>query len=247
MCGWLPITGGIVRSAEWRRVREFAAGVPGRAAPALLNLIVTKVSAGEGLGNDLVDRADSLEGGLPLLRLHDTADLCRGLWSRYVEDLGTARAALYRCIARARDAGDDFAQSIFLSYLSSTEELAGDFAAAVVALDAADAAAAWHDWTPSAFHLEPRCQQLIAPGDLDGAIRVAGEFLPDSETMPVVARYKGALVRMVSRWHGDSAGTVSELELAAGYADEMEWADPGVRDRLDPSAGRGLRHGGPAR
>jgi hypothetical protein len=28
--------GGIVRSAEWRRVREFAAGIPGRAAPALI-------------------------------------------------------------------------------------------------------------------------------------------------------------------------------------------------------------------
>jgi hypothetical protein len=118
-----------------------AAGPAANAARhrALLNLVVAKLSAGEGFDNDLIDRAASLEGELPLLRLHDTADLYRALWSRYVEDLDTARAALYRCIARARDVGDDFAQSIFLSYLASTEELAGDFAAAVVALDAADA------------------------------------------------------------------------------------------------------------
>jgi DNA-binding CsgD family transcriptional regulator len=226
------------RAAAIEAIRSAEAAGPA-ASPALhralLNLVVAKVTAGEGLDNDLIDRAAGLEGDLPLLRLHDTAELCRGLWSRYVEDLDTARAALYRCITRARDAGDDFAQSIFLAYLASTEELAGDFAAAVVALDAADAAAVWHDWTPSAFHLEPRCQQLIAAGDLDGAVRIADEFLPDSEAVPVSARYKGALVRgMVSRWRGDPAGTVPELERAAAYADQLGWTDPGVRDWLDP-------------
>jgi DNA-binding CsgD family transcriptional regulator len=48
-------------------------------------------------------------------------------------------------------------------------------------------------------------------------------------------RFKGACVRgKVSTWRGDPAGTVVHLERAAAYADEREWADPGVRDRIDP-------------
>jgi hypothetical protein len=145
---------------------------------ALINLAVVKLTAAEGLDESLLDRAASLEADLPVLRLHDSADLYRGLWSRFVEDIGTSRAALDRSIARARDAGDDFAQWIFLSYLAATEELAGNFAAAAAALDAAGTAATWHDWPPSPWHLGPRCELLIATGDLDGAIRIADECCP---------------------------------------------------------------------
>ena len=65
--------------------------------------------------------------------LHDTADLYRGLWSRYTDDLDVARTALHRCIARARDVGEDWALSTFLSYLAAAEELAGNYAAATAA------------------------------------------------------------------------------------------------------------------
>jgi hypothetical protein len=116
---------------------------------ALLNLAVSKVTAAEGLDTGLLDRAAALEGSLPPLRLYDTADLQRGVWSRYVEDLDTARSALQRCIARAKDAGDDFMLWIFLCYLAVAEELAGNYAAAAAALDAADAPASWHDWPPN--------------------------------------------------------------------------------------------------
>ena len=68
-----------------------------------------EVAAAEGLDTELLDRAASLEPGLPASLLHDTADLHRGVWSRYVDDLDTARAALRRSIARAREAGEDYA------------------------------------------------------------------------------------------------------------------------------------------
>ena len=202
---------------------------------ALINLVIAKVTSAEGLDTGLLDRAANLEASVPGIRLHDTADLHRGLWSRIVEDLGTARAAVQRCIARARDAGDDYALSVFLSYLATTEEMAGDYAAAAAALEEADRAAAWHDWPPSPWHLEPRCELLIAAGNLDQALSLADERLPDDETRPIPARFMGACVRgKVSMWRGDAAAAVRQLERAAWYAGQNDWADPGVRYRLDP-------------
>ena len=87
----------------------------------------------------LLDRAELIEARVPIARLHDTADLHRGLWSQFAEDLATSRTALHRCITRAREAGDDFALATFCAYLATAEELAGDFTAAGAAL--ADAAA----------------------------------------------------------------------------------------------------------
>jgi DNA-binding CsgD family transcriptional regulator len=44
----------------------------------------------------------------------------------------------------------------------------------------------------------------------------------------------GARVRgRVNAWRGDAAAAARHYELAAHYADLADWADPGVRDRLD--------------
>jgi DNA-binding CsgD family transcriptional regulator len=201
---------------------------------ALINLAAVNAALAKGLDLGLLDRAAGLEADLPLLRIYDSADLYRG-FSRYTEGLDLARAALGRCIARAEELGDDYNQWMFLSYLAVVEELAGDYAAARAALDAADAAARWHDWPESPWHLEPRCELMIAAGDLDGALGLADELMPDDEARPEAMRFKGACVRgKVSAWRGDAAATVTHLERAAAYADEREWADPGTRDHLDP-------------
>ena len=203
---------------------------------ALINLAMANVIAAEGLDRELLDRAAALEETLPVLRLHDTADLHLGLWSRYTEDLQTARAALGRSVARAREAGDDFALATFLSYLAATEQLAGDYAAAATAIEAGDTAAAWHDWPVSPFHLEPRCAQLIAAGELDAALAAADEHLPDTDSSPAAARAVGAWVRAtVSAWRGDAAAALSHFERAALFADQLGWRDPGVRLRIDPA------------
>ena len=203
---------------------------------ALLNLLVARCRRGEGLDTELLERAERLEAALPAAPLHDTADLYRGLWSRYTEDLDTARAALRRCVARARDVGEDWALAMFLSYLAATEELAGDYAAATVALQQADDVAAWHDWPqPPPECLEPRCELLIATGRLDRALGLADERFPDDEGSPETARFFGALVRgKISTWRGDTAAAVEYLERAASWADENDRMDPGVRYRLDP-------------
>jgi DNA-binding CsgD family transcriptional regulator len=222
-------------AVEAIRCAELAGEVATRALHrALINLVVAKVTGGEGLDTGLLGRAGRLEASLPPLRLHDTADLHLGLWSRFVDDVGTARAALQRCITRARDAGDDFTLWIFLSYLAVTEELAGDYGAAAAALEAAEAPAAFHDWPPNPWILEPRCELLIGKGDFDGALRIADEWLPGREAAPVAVRYMGACVRgKVSAWRGDPAAAAGHFELAGRCADLAGWADPGVRDRLD--------------
>jgi DNA-binding CsgD family transcriptional regulator len=227
------------RRAAAKEAIRCAEAVGPAAAPslhrALLNLMVAKVRRGEGLDTELLERAEHLEATLPASPLHDTADLHRGLWSRYVEDLDTARAALQRCIARARDAGEDWALAMFLSYLATTEELAGDYAAAAAALRARDEVAGWHDWPKLPEHLQPRCELLIAAGELDRAIALADEYLPDHGGVSVPARFFGACIRgKVSTWRGDAAATVRHLERAAKLADESDRDDPGVRYRLDP-------------
>ena len=225
------------REAAEESVRDAEAAGPAADASlhrALINLLVAKVTAGDGLDRRLLDRAERIEARVHIDRLHDTAELHRGLWSRYVEDPDGARAALRRCITRAREAGDDFALATFCGYLAATEELAGDYAAASEALAAGDVAARWHDWPRLPWRLEPRCELLIASGQLDAAARLADQDLPDSADTPAAARFLGAVVRgQVWAWRGDSAAAVRHFERAAECADECEYADPGVRQGLD--------------
>ena len=201
---------------------------------ALVNLVAAKVSAAEGLDTGLLERAETLEAGLPALRLHNRADVHRGVWARCTDDVDTSRAAMRRCVARAREAGEDYMLLTFLSYLAATEELAGDFAAAGAALAEAEQVAAFYDWPPSPWHLEPRCELLIAAGDLDGALSLAGEYLPDEESRSVPARFIGAGVRgKVSMWRGDAEAAVRHFEQAGRFAAQRDWVEPGVRSRID--------------
>jgi DNA-binding CsgD family transcriptional regulator len=201
---------------------------------ALVNLVVAKVTAGEGLDSALLERAEELEPALPRIPLHDTADLHRGLWSFCVEDLAAARSALLRSIARARETAEDFGLVACLGYLAQTAELAGDYAAAAAALAEVDKIAAWYDWPVSPWMLEPRWELLIATGELDATLRLADEHLPDDEGQPDATRFMGACVRgKMSFWTGDAVAAVRHLELALRYAVQFDWAEPGVRSGID--------------
>jgi DNA-binding CsgD family transcriptional regulator len=202
---------------------------------ALINLAVAQVYAAEGLNTSLLDRAARLEASLPAVQLHDTADLHRGIWSAFLDDLDTARAALGRCVERARASGDDYPLSVFLSYLATVEVLAGDFAAAAAVVGAEHAVAQWHDWPLTVWHLRPRLELLIAAADLDGAVQLADTYLPDYESVTIEARFGGACVRgKVSAWRGERDAAIRHLERATRHADQMEWVDPGLRARIDP-------------
>ena len=212
---------------------------------ALINLMAVKVIGGEGVDDALLERAELLEAEIGPIRLYDTADLHRGLWNRYVERLEESRAAVNRSIARAQEAGDDYALSIFLSYLAATELLAGNLTEASAAIERAQEAAMWHSWPPSPFHLEPRCELLIARGDFDGAVMLVDHYLPDDPHTPYPARFMGTYIRgKVRFWCGDFSATVRLLQAAASHADRCDWADPGVRGRLDSLLGEALVHVG---
>jgi DNA-binding NarL/FixJ family response regulator len=201
---------------------------------ALLNLVVEKVTAGEGLDARLLARAEELEPLLPGLPLLETADHFRGVWCRYTDDLETSRAAHARLVARARETDDDLALSLFLPYLALTAELAGDYAAATAALAETDQVTAWYDRPESPWTLEPRCKLLIAAGQLTEARGLADEQLPDSGDQPLTTRFMGASLRgEISAWAGDTAATIRHLEQARRYADELNWTEPGVRSRMD--------------
>src|SRR5262249_12805119 len=69
--------------------------------------------------------------------------------------------------------------------------------------------------------------------------RLVDESLPeqaDAALPPgVTARFMRACLRgKVSAWRGDHAATVRYLERAVRCAEQLDWADPGVRSYLDP-------------
>jgi DNA-binding CsgD family transcriptional regulator/tetratricopeptide (TPR) repeat protein len=201
---------------------------------ALLNLMIAKVTAGEGLDAFLLTRAERLESVLPALALYDTADRHRGLWSRAVEDLDSSQAAMRRLIVRARDTGEDVSLVIFLLNLAETLVLAGDFQAAGAAVAEAGQVAAFYDWPPSPRLAKSRSELLIAAGNLDEALLLANELRPDDGTQSSFTRFVGATVRgKISTWRGDPAAVIRDFELAAWCADQIEWSDPGVRERVD--------------
>jgi DNA-binding CsgD family transcriptional regulator len=198
---------------------------------AMINLVIARFKAGEGLLTELLDRAERLESTVHIPRLYDTADLHRGLWFRYVDDIEGARAALSRVVARGREIGDDFALCGALSYLAGVEELAGDYPAAAAALRAADAVAAWHDWPPMVWAVEPRCELAIAAGDFAAALAMVAELGDDR---PLEASFVAELVGgKVAAWQQDAVAAAAHFERAAGFADECGWADPGLRYRVD--------------
>jgi DNA-binding CsgD family transcriptional regulator len=203
---------------------------------ALVNLAIAKVTSAAGLDIGLLERARALERSVPDLRAYDSADLHLGLWSSFTEDFETGRAALGRSILRARDVGDDYAYVTFLSYLAAMELLAGDYSAAASAIDRGNAVTAWHDWPPSPWHLEPRCDLHIVLGDLASAASIVDRHLIDEDEAPLAVGLIGGCIRgRISTWTGEPAAAVKHFERAAWCADQNEWADPGVRLRLDPA------------
>jgi DNA-binding CsgD family transcriptional regulator len=213
--------------------RAEAAGPPACRSlhKALINLAIAEVTGSEGIDAELLDRAEQLEATLAGIPLHDTADLHRALWSGYTEDLRTARPAMLRCIARARDAGEDLLLAIFLSHRALVEELAGDYAVAAEILAEVGDLKAQYDWPVSPWQLEPRCKLLIAAGELEAARQPAAEHLDSPQ---LSTRFVGAcLLGEVASWTGDCDATIRHLELARRYAQEYGWTDPGVRRRID--------------
>jgi DNA-binding CsgD family transcriptional regulator len=201
---------------------------------ALLNLVMVKVTRGEGLDTGLLDRAARLEPGLSAELLYDTAELHHGLWSRFTDDLDVSRTTLRRLIDRAADSGKEWGQQLSLCYLASTEVLAGDFGAARAALDTRAEIASWHDFPQSPWQLEPHCEVLIAAGELDRALSVADECLPDQDATADEDQFVGQRIRgLVSMWREAPETAVPHLERAVTYAERCGWTDPSVRGRVD--------------
>jgi DNA-binding CsgD family transcriptional regulator len=227
---WRALAEEAIRCAE--AAGESAASALHR---ALINLAIIKVKAGEGLDSTLLDRATSLEARVSVLqRLHDTADLNRGNWSRYTDDLDGARAALNRVIGRAQEAGDDWGLYVSLVYLAGTEQFAADYQAAAAALEAADSVAGWHDWPPQVWYSEVRCELLIAGADFTGALARVNQEIDSDEGAPPEARFIAEFIKgKVAAWQEDQVAAARHFEMAASCADDCGWMEPALRYRVD--------------
>jgi DNA-binding CsgD family transcriptional regulator len=201
---------------------------------ALVNLMIEKLIAGEGVDAGLLGRAEDVERRVPGVQLHDTADRHRGTRYLDVEDLDAARSALLRCIARARKSGENLVLAIFLSYLARTEQLAGDYQQTAALLAEVSTVEATYDLPPCPSTLVPRYEVLLWAGETAEALRLADDHFPDDEGRHLGTRFKGACLRGKAHWWaGDIPAAVRHLELAARYADELGWRDPGIRLQID--------------
>ena len=202
---------------------------------ALVNLVVERATAGEGVDAGLLAQAERVELRVPGgVQLYDTADRHRGTRYLNAEDLDAARPALLRCIARARGSGEDLVLAVFLSYLARTEQLAGDYAKAAMIVAEVSALEAAYDLPPSPSTLQARCEMLIATGDTGEALRLAEAHFPDDESQQLATRFAGACLRgNASWWAGDITAAVCQLARAGRYADELSLRDPGVRGQVD--------------
>lgn len=202
---------------------------------ALVNLVVERAIVGEGVDAKLLEQAEHVELRVPGgVQLYDTADRHRGTRYLNAEDLDAARPALLRCIARARDSGEDLVLAVFLSYLARTEQLAGDYAKAAMIVAEVSALEAAYDLPPSPSTLHARCAMLIAAGDTGEALRLAEAYFPDNEGQQLAMRFTGACLRgNASWWAGDITAAMCQLALAGRYADELGLRDPGVRGQVD--------------
>ncbi|HSZ39906.1 MAG TPA: AAA family ATPase [Trebonia sp.] len=205
---------------------------------ALVYLAYAKGNDDGAVDAALLDRAERLEPLLPGIPVYATADKFRGELYRYTDDLDASRAAYGRLLARAREAGDEFAVASFLASLATTEQLAGDHAAAREAIQESDTIFTSYNWPMYPTALEPRVMLLIADGELDEALRLTDEHLPDSADQPARSRFMGAALRgKISAAAMDAAGIVRNMELAARFADEVGHLEPGARSRIDHMLG----------
>ncbi|MGH3164681.1 MAG: LuxR C-terminal-related transcriptional regulator, partial [Trebonia sp.] len=225
------------RAAAVEAIRHAEAAGPDANAAlhrALVFLAAAKGNDGEAVDAALLDRAEQIERTGLRIPLYTTADKVRGEWYRYTDDLDASRAAYGRILARAREAGDEFLVASFLASLATTEELAGDYAAAAKAIQESDAIFASYDWPMYPTALEPRVKLLIARGDVDLALRLTDEHLPDSEDQPARSRFMGSALRgEISAAAADAAAAVRHMELAGRFADEVGHFEPGARSRID--------------
>jgi DNA-binding CsgD family transcriptional regulator len=235
---WYGVPGGRRDAAIAAIARAETAGSDANASlhRALVNLVAAKVSGGESVDEALLGRAERLERIVPGIPMYEVADAFRNWWYQYTEKLDIARAALLRLVSRARDTGDDWALSLFLAQLALTEELNGDYVTAELALTEAESVAATYDWPKGATVIEPRCGMLIASGNLEEAHQLADEHLPDEPDRPLAGRFLGACLRgKINAWRGNPTAAVRCFQLAAAYADELDWVDPGQRSWIDPA------------
>jgi hypothetical protein len=239
---------------------DFVYGIPGRRAAAaeaiqraeaagpsayrsmhraLINLAIAEVIGAEGVNAALLDRAERLEAALPGIPLHDTADLHRAVWSGYTEDLRTARPAILRCIARAREAGEDLLLAIFLSNRALTEELAGDYSAAGDILAEVGDLQASYDWPVSPWQLEPPCELLIAGGGSPARRRASRRRQP-APLYPAHGRLPARQGELVERRlrRGDTASRTRSAIRRRIRLDRSRCPAPNR-----PVAGRGVRGG----
>lgn len=220
--------------------------VPGDPDPvglitALVMQASLRLSAGEGLDLELVERAEAVEQRAPWMPLTNRPSVIRGFWLRVVEDLTGAREALEHTIVCARRHGDEGSLPVLLGHLALTECWAGRYAAATGAADEGLRRIHSGELTTHVLHAA-RGQLYALAGDLTAATTLLEERLGGT-TRPVddhQALHYLPVLGQVAWLRGNSRRAVELISRALAGARRIGWLDPGRRLHPEGTYGQAL-------
>jgi DNA-binding CsgD family transcriptional regulator len=212
---------------------------PAALAAALVYLADIAVSAGDGIRDDLLRRAERAQSQMPWMPLTVRASVMRGFLLKVVDDLDGSRLSLQSSLELAQEEGEDGAMSPLLGHLALTECWAGRYPQAQEALDEALHRASG---APPAVLRATDGLLRVLTGDLDGAEQlIEGEFR--AEGPDIVAR-KAIVYRQVlgaaALLRGNDSQAVAVLTTALELARAEGIHEPGRRQRLEGDLGQAL-------
>jgi DNA-binding CsgD family transcriptional regulator/tellurite resistance protein len=212
---------------------------PAALAAALIFLTDTGISAGNGMRDDLLRRAEEAQARQPWMPVTARASTIRGYFLKTVDDLDGSRTALTQAIKIATEEGEEGALSPLLGHLALTECWAGRYEDSRTALDSAISRAS--GMIPAVLWATDGLLKVLT-GDLDGAQElIEREFHAEG---PNIGFRKAIVYRQVlgavALLRGDDNEAVSVLTKAVELARAEGILEPARRQRLDGDLGQAL-------
>lgn len=213
---------------------------PAALTTALVYQAQAQLEAGNGLAQDVLDRAIAAQERLAWVPLTTRVRVTAAFWLKSVDRLDESREALQALIVQARNEGEDGALPAFYGHLALTECWAGRYADGLAAIDNGLRHAESGGQVPAVLHAA-HALLLLLTGETDQACdlmnaRMAAEPAISAQKATVYQQVLGAAALL----GGDNDEAVRLLGAALATARAAGLHEPGRRQRLEGDLGQAL-------
>lgn len=213
---------------------------PAALATALVYRAQAQLEAGEGLPQELIDRAIAAQDQLAWVPPTTRVRAIVAIWLKSVDELDASRHALLALITQARNEGEDGALPAFYGHLALTECWAGRYADGLAAIENGLRHAESGGQIPAVLYAA-QALLLLLTGELDRACdlmnaQMAAEPAISAQKATVYQHVLGAAALL----RGDNDEAVRLLGAALATAREAGLHEPGRRQRLEGDLGQAL-------